>query len=1007
MTGNRVNAVRGITDKGEAIRDHARGVLEAEWIGRALAVERDRAKHAVHSFGDFCHEGMFRQSEHAGGILFRHRPDQRAAMFSIRAIEHGEKGEWAGGIEDFPCDVVVRLLVSQPDDDRAVLVVPMGQLQSGFVARGGAAPFGRDHQAAFQNLSVGQRGGHTVRVALPLHHAGGGMPGNQFFLGGGFVQHFAQDAVGEHHTQRPFVRLGFEVDPAWLHAVSYRDGGNRAAFAIQTLGEADVGEQVPAGRGNGRGAAVEAISCQRCGIGHIYDVTGNTLPCRSERQRHADKATTDDEQFARFRHVELPLRVQIACPKAEGMISARPLPHFAPVRLIFALAALLLSLMGGVIVHAQTPGARNHIAAELVANGAGNPGEAMELALHFRPEPGWHGYWSNPGDAGYGLTLKWDVPAGWQIGAPEYPVPHQLKIGPLMNHVYEGDYAVLMPVRVPGNAGAGPVDLQLKAEWLACTDTICVPERADLMVTVHPGAGLDDARFDGWRAAIPARLDQPARFALEPKTVRFAIPLPASMTISDPHVFVETIDVADYAAVQTFSRKGDWLIAELVRKGSVNPARIDGILRLGDGGDGIRFTAGAGAVPTGGTPFETAASGSLPSIWWLLGGALLGGLLLNIMPCVFPILSLKALSLARAGESESEARREGLAYTGGVMLACLALGGLLLALRAAGQQVGWAFQLQEPGVVIALLLLAVAITANLGGVFELPGLSLTRDGKPGGAFATGLLAAFVATPCTGPFMATAMGAALLLPVPQALLLFAALGLGLALPFLLIGLVPPLRAALPRPGAWMVTFRRILAVPMGLTALALLWLTSRLGGSAFLAVAVLAVVGLVLALWIAGRRQRAGKAALVPFVAVAAPFALFAVFALPFSYTAGGAKEAGLLAPQAFGEAALAEARASGKPVFVWFTADWCVTCKVNEGVAIEREATKAAFDRAGVVAIRGDWTRRDPAITRFLTAHGVAGVPLYLWYQPGGDVQQLSQVLTPDSLVTLAEQAPR
>ncbi len=686
------------------------------------------------------------------------------------------------------------------------------------------------------------------------------------------------------------------------------------------------------------------------------------------------------------------------------MISARTLPHFALHRLMIAVA-LLLATGWGIPARAQQAGAGNHIAAELVANGAGNPGERMELALHFRPQPGWHGYWVNPGDAGYGMMLKWHVPAGWQGGMPEYPVPHGLKIGPLMNHVYEGDYAVLVPVQVPRDVPSTPAELRVSAEWLACTDTICVPERAELAVTVHPGAGLNDTRFDGWRAAIPALLDQPAHFALTPGKLRLAIPLPASMALTAPHVFVETTEVADYAAPQTFSRKGDWLIAELARKGTGQPGAITGILRMDDAGNGIRFAAKPGDVPTGGTPL--AAQPDKGGIWWLLGGALLGGLLLNIMPCVFPILSLKALSLARAGESKNEARREGLAYTAGVVLACLALGGLLLALRAGGQQIGWAFQLQEPGVVIALLLLAVAITANFAGVFELPTLSITRDGKPGGAFATGLLAAFVATPCTGPFMATAMGAALLLPVAQGLVLFAALGLGLALPFLLIGFVPPLRAALPKPGAWMVTFRHILAVPMGLTALALLWLASRLGGTAFMAVAVLAVVGLVLALWIAGRRQRQGKTALMPFAVIAAPFALFAALALPASFTGGGKSEAGLLAPKDFSEPALARARASGKPVFVWFTADWCVTCKVNESVAIERAATKAAFDKAGVIAMRGDWTRRDPAITRFLTAHGVAGVPLYLWYRPGADAQQLPQVLTPDSLVTLAGQAPR
>ncbi|WP_082825991.1 protein-disulfide reductase DsbD family protein [Croceicoccus estronivorus] len=677
------------------------------------------------------------------------------------------------------------------------------------------------------------------------------------------------------------------------------------------------------------------------------------------------------------------------------------MPLFA-VRLSLVLLVLLFAVL---LVH-PVRAAENHIQAELVANGTAAPGQTAELALHFRPAEGWHGYWTNPGDAGYGMTLDWDLPQGWTAGDPDYPVPHTLKIGSLMNHVYEGDYAVLVPLRVPFDAQAGkPVILSVDAQWLACTDTICVPEQAVLSVVLTPGAGLADDRFDAWRAAIPAMLDRPARFGLNEGKVRIAIPLPAALRLADPHVFVETTELVDYAAQQHFMRKGDWLVAELSRKGTLEPSAVTGILRLDDAGNGVRFEASPGAVPKGGTPVAMGPDAGGPSLWILLAGALAGGLLLNVMPCVFPILSLKALSLARAGESEAEARREGVAYTAGVVLACLALGTLLLVLRAGGEQVGWAFQLQEPGVVIGLLLLAVAVTANLAGLFELPSLSITRDGKPGGAFATGLLAAFVATPCTGPFMAAAMGAALLLPIPQALLLFATLGLGLALPFLALGWVPALRAMLPRPGNWMVRFRHILAVPMGLTALALLWLTSRLGGVGFALAAGLTTSGLLIALWVLGRRQRQGRAGLAPFATIAAPFALFAVVALPASFAAPSAADAGLLAPRVFSDTALNEARASGKPVFLWFTADWCVTCKVNESIAIDREATKKAFGQAGVIAMRGDWTRRDPAITHFLTENGAAGVPLYLWYPANGDAQKLPQVLGPESLVTLADRS--
>jgi DsbC/DsbD-like thiol-disulfide interchange protein/cytochrome c biogenesis protein CcdA len=659
---------------------------------------------------------------------------------------------------------------------------------------------------------------------------------------------------------------------------------------------------------------------------------------------------------------------------------------------------LALLLAWALIAFAQ-PALANHVAAELVPEAPATPGKPVTLALHFTPEPGWHGYWSNPGDAGYGLDLKWHLPDGWKAGEPQYPVPQMLSIGGLMNHVYDAEYAVLVPLAVPPGA-TGPTPLAVDANWLACTREVCVPEKATLTAVI-PASRARDARFDKWRAAIPALLDQRASLALTAKSLRLAIPLPASLALQNPHVFIEQVQLIDYAAPQLFRRDGNTLVAEIPRKGLATGAEaVDGILKLDESGQGVRFRAVPGAVPGGGEPVGTAA---VLSLWLLLGLALLGGLVLNVMPCVFPILSLKALSLARAGESEAEARREGLAYTGGVIVAVLALGGVLLALRAGGAQVGWAFQLQEPGVVVLLLVLASAITANLAGLYELPSVSFTRSGGRSSAFATGLLAAFVATPCTGPFMAAAMGAALLLPWWQGLLLFLALGLGLALPFLLLGWVPPLRRMLPRPGKWMETFRKVMAVPMGLTALALLWLVWRLGGNLFAVAALAVAIAMVALLMMIGRLQRAGRPVGVQSAVGMAALLLVSVLVLPNVQAAEGPAAGGVIAARPFSEAALAEARAAGKPVFVWFTADWCLTCKVNESVAIEREATRDAFRKAGVVALEGDWTRRDPAITRFLTAHGAAGVPLYLWYPASGEAQQLPQVLTPDSLVTLAQ----
>jgi len=671
--------------------------------------------------------------------------------------------------------------------------------------------------------------------------------------------------------------------------------------------------------------------------------------------------------------------------------------------------ALVASVMLAAAGHAQEPerkalyGDRN-IAVSLFAEGRPQAGKDWLLALRFMPKSEeWHGYWSNPGDAGQGMRLTLDLPAGWKMGEPLYPVPQRLTISGLMNHIYEGTYVVLVPVEVPAGAAVadlGPITGHV--EYLACTDKICVPQ--DALLTSRPGGD-----FARWRAEVAPLLDARASFAVAGQTLRVAIPLPASVGLSDPHVFIGTERLVDYAAPQTLRRAGDILVADipLDARGEGDVVAVPGILAFGDGA-GVRFEAVSGPVPEGGELIAGPKGALTPPLWTLILGALAGGLLLNIMPCVFPILSLKALSLARAGESGARAQAEGLAYTAGVVLACVGLGALLLALRAAGEQVGWAFQLQEPGVVVALLVLAAMITANFAGLFELPSLSVSQGGEPAGAFATGLLAAFVATPCTGPFMAAALGAALLLPVPQALLLFACLGLGLALPFLLLGFIPALRRMLPRPGAWMERFRRIMAIPMGLTALALVWLTVQLGGRAFGAIALVLVLGVLLALWVVGRLQRGGKLAWPAFGLIAAPFLAFAVVALPSVYadTSAETRES-IHNPQAFSPAALAEARASGKPVFLWFTADWCVTCKVNEAAAIEREAVREAFERAGVVTMVGDWTVRDPAITAFLTEQGAAGVPLYLWYAPDASgPQQLPQVLNPDLLVDQAQASP-
>jgi thiol:disulfide interchange protein len=378
-------------------------------------------------------------------------------------------------------------------------------------------------------------------------------------------------------------------------------------------------------------------------------------------------------------------------------------------------------------------------------------------------------------------------------------------------------------------------------------------------------------------------------------------------------------------------------------------------------------------------------------------GALAGGLLLNLMPCVFPILTLKALHLARSGGEEREARRDALAYAAGAIAGTAALGLAILLIRAGGTAVGWAFQLQDQRTILLLFLLSLAITLNLLRVFELPVLG--GSARPAGGFGTGLLAAFVATPCAGPFMGAALGTALLLPAAGAVLVFAALGLGLAIPFLLIAFVPALRRKLPGPGLWMVQFQRFLAIPMAATAVACLWLLYRQGGPSALAIGAGAALVLMLLLLWTGHRQRSG--APVGWKAVPLALAVIASSAVLLARLPSRPAIAAA-AGDAWNQAKVAETLREGRPVFVYFTANWCLTCKANEAGAIGRDEVEDAFDKAGVEVLVGDWTNGDPAITRFLESRGRAGIPVYLWYAPGKPVEELPQILTPGMLIDRA-----
>ncbi len=633
----------------------------------------------------------------------------------------------------------------------------------------------------------------------------------------------------------------------------------------------------------------------------------------------------------------------------------------------------------------------NAIQPELVVENHANPGSATELAILMHTQPGWHGYWLNPGDAGLPMAVEWTLPEGWQVGELRYPVPTRLTIAGLMNYVYERDYAVLAKLIVPAGT-TGSQLVRAKMRWLACTDQVCVPEQGEVSLNVPSGGGgVPDARFNEWRRALPRPLASPARFAVKGDRIEIAVPLPASVALGEPYFFPADDGPIDYAASQSFRRDGDTLIAELRhRRGS--PKSLSGVLALGDG-RGLEIRAAPGAVPSGGDPVGAIGEVGANAILLAILGALAGGLLLNLMPCVFPILAVKALHLARAGGDERHARRDALGYAAGAVIGTGLLGALLLAIRAGGSTAGWAFQLQDPRTTVVLLLLVTAITLNLLRTFELPVIG--GDARVG-SFGTGALAAFVATPCAGPFLGAALGTALLLPAYGSIAVFATLGLGLAIPFLLVAFIPALRSRLPKPGEWMVRLQRFLAIPMAATAVGCLWLLWRQGGERSLLVGIGAVGALTLLLAFLGRMQRRGEQ--FGLIALGAALLLTGVAAVFVSQQQAAASRVPIGA-QAWSNDAVRSALASGHPAFVYFTADWCLTCKANEAAAIERDSTREAFDKAGVKVLVGDWTNGDPAITRFLESRGRAGVPLYLWYEPGkAEPEELPQILTPSML---------
>jgi thiol:disulfide interchange protein DsbD len=683
-------------------------------------------------------------------------------------------------------------------------------------------------------------------------------------------------------------------------------------------------------------------------------------------------------------------------------------------------------------------------------------GQTFWLGLQIEHQPDWHTYWQNPGDSGLPTRLQWQLPAGLQAGDIAWPLPQKFPIGTLANYGYEGRLLLSVPVTVGADfrfPSTGPLALVLQADWLVCRKE-CIPQEGRFSLNLASAAPQTPhaASFESAQQLSPkpmAQLQQGGTWITGGQTTVSADGqqlslrvhgLPASWRGQTLSAFPVTASVVHNAAVQGQDWTQKW-------EGAVWSAQIPVSEERGDSPKSMRWVVAVGPESAPKAPafeLETPVKGTWPALTQAapaeispalakaladnananaaqkpaassttaLGlalavlGALVGGFLLNLMPCVFPVLAIKVMGFAQADTSQARHRAAGMAYTVGVVLSFMLLGGLMLALRAAGEQLGWGFQLQSPPVVAGLALLFTLLGLNLAGVFEfgqmLPSSLATLQSRHPtvNAGLSGVLAVAVASPCTAPFMGASLGLAIALPVWQALLVFAAMGLGMALPYLAASWWPGMARALPRPGAWMETFRQAMAFPMFATVIWLLWVLGQqtgIDGASSLLALLLMVAWLVWALSLSGRTRW-----VLSGLALAALLWLGSSW-LPLALREAPAESLASASPttpdtlstgswQPWSEAALQAQLAAGRPVFVDFTAAWCVTCQYNKKTTLADARVLADFAARQVVLMRADWTRRDPAITQALTALGRSGVPVYALYAPGHAPVLLSEL---------------
>jgi len=739
------------------------------------------------------------------------------------------------------------------------------------------------------------------------------------------------------------------------------------------------------------------------------------------------------------------------CLAPPSLLGGSAWNSFMSLRKLFAvLPALMIALLMGSQMAKAEPVQTGHIEVELVSQEAGAaPGSTVYVALRQKIQPGWHTYWRNPGDAGDATRIVWTLPAGWTAGDIVWPTPEKSRVGPLLDFAYTGEVLLPVPISVPANAPVGSVvTLKAAAAFLVC-EQVCVPEDAVVTLTLPVVAGVPgaDPKWGDKVAETLAKAPKPAGlkavFQLQGGVLKLAVtgaPLKGA-DMSGAFFYPYSGKVIEHPPEQAIERGPEGLTLSLTpgydfTQAEEKPTELSGVLALNDAAYEITATPGTIPATAGGLGAPPAAAPALKDgvvkfdnnlgLPLAVAFAFLGGLILNLMPCVFPILSMKAASLTAHAHDAGKTRVQGLAFLAGVVVTFLVLAGLLIAVRAGGAAVGWGFQLQSPAVVAALALLMLLVALNMSGVFEVgasvQGVASGASGSGiGGSFLTGALAVLVAAPCTAPFMAGALGYALTQPPLLSLAVFLGLALGFAAPFVILAFAPALLARLPRPGPWMDVLKKGLAFPMYATAAWLAWVFSQQTGSIPLAVLLAASVLVAFAAWLYGlaqERRIAGKGAAVPFVLAAlslvAAVALVAVGvraapAASAPATASAELSTGPgLASEPWSPEKVAALQAEGKVVMVDFTADWCVTCKVNEGTALKGQRLVDAFQANDAVLLRADWTKRDAVIAAALAEHGRAGVPLYLVYPKGGGQPViLPQLLTQGLVIEAIETAAK